>query len=450
MLCFTLAALPINTEILDFFDFGTLFSSKEPAEETETIPVDETFNPEFTPEFSWTDENRQYNPTAFTLTLRTNIPESYAGNYTFDDLSLSLYRNDALYQTFESEAFVTSTELSYENELLVVNYALNVSYDTLHLLMDGFYDMVFKFTSAEKEFIELSTLKVAYRPNIDYVTNGEAENNGNFIYKAFFLDEDETHLIPLYFSVKYPESITVEARNRLYNPPTSGYGLSTKQVIPGKTSISKIGDKHYGIFFYSSEFKDIITNEAEAHLAIEAVVNTLIRLPHIEKLTFFVDDRQVEGSFFNIDLTKIYEEVPQSYAYLTDVTSTDKRYLVPVAVHEENIYDEVWQILSLLKTGRADNKDWTQILPPEVEVSNFIIEGTTITLDFNQSFITVYKDYPEYEKMMLNSILFSLTSIENISKVSFTIDGEPLTNFAGMDLSEPVLAPPYINYIGEY
>lgn len=450
MLCFTLSALPINTEILDFFDFGTLFSSEDPVEEEEIVPVDDTFVPEFTPSFSWNDTDRIYNPSQITLTLETNIPAIYEANYSFDDLTLSLMRNNELYVTYQYDRFVKDMNLSYDNDTLKVTYTMDVSYDQLNLDLDGFYTAEFSFTGSEKSDVIIKDYKIAYRPDIHYVLNGQAENNGNFIYKAFFLNEDKTHLVPLYFSVKYPESITVEARNRLYNPPTQGYGLSTNQAIPSRTSVAKIGDKHYGVFFLSSEFKDIITNHEQAQLAIDSIVQTLIRLPHIEKLTFFVDEAQVEGSLFDIDLKTVYEETPQSYAYLTEVTSTENRYLVPVAVNEENIYDEVWQILALLRSGKADDKNWTQILPPEVEVSNFIIEGTTITIDFNDALTSVYKDFPEYEKMMLNSIIYSMTSIENISKVAFTIDGEALTSFADMDLTEPVLAPPYINYIGEY
>lgn len=450
ILCFTLAVMPVNTEILELFDFGTLFASDEPEEVIETDPVDETFIPTFSLAYSMDDANRMYNPTSATIDISTNIPSKYEENYAFDDLEMTLYRNDEVYQIFTGQQIIENITKSYIDDQMEVAIAINISFEALDLDTDGFYDMTFDFTSAEKADLPASTFKVAYRPAIDYVTNGEAENNGNFIYKAYFLNATETRLVPLYFSVKYPESITVEARNRLYLAPDAKYGLSTKQVIPNKTSISKIGTKHYGVFFYSNQFPGIIDDAKDAHLAVEALVKTLIRLPHIEKISFFVDDAQVEGSFFDIDLSQIYTEPKESYVYLTEANTTNKRYLIPARVSEDNIYDEVWAILSALKTGETDDGNFIPILPPEVEVSNFIIEGTTLTLDMNPAFTSVYADLPVYEEMMLNSLLYSLTSIENINKVAFTIEGEPLTSFAGMDLSEPVLAPPYINYIGEY
>lgn len=449
ILCFTLAVMPINIEILDLFDFTSMFSSEPDDASIVTEPVDDAFVATFNVQYSL-DDSRLYNPTTETITVKSNIPEIYEKNFDYNDLEMTLYKNDDVFQIFKSESFVKETQLSYENELLVITYTIDLSYDGLKLIDDGFFDAEFKFTALEKSAVKASTFKLAYRQEIDYVSNGSVENNGNFIYKAFFLNESETALVPLYFSVKYPNSITVEARDRLYNPPKAGAGLSLKQVLPNKTSISKIANKHYGVYFKTDQFSDIIKNKEDAELSISAIVQTLTRLPHIDKVSIFVDNQQAEGALYDIDLKTIYEESTDSYVYLTEKTTSDKRYLLPVMVYEENIYDEVWLILNLLKSGKVDEKTYTQIIPPEVEFSNFIIEGTTLTLDVNQAFLEVYKDYPEYEQLMFNSLIYSLTSSPNITKIAITVEGEPLNSFAGFDLSEPLLAPPYINYIGEY
>lgn len=447
IVCFTLSVMPINTEILEMFDFNHIFSSEDPEEEEEIVPVDEAFVPEYSAEVTI---NEKYNPTTMSIKLMTNIPEIYENNFDFKDLNMTLYQNEEVYVHVPYDKLVSNETISYNNDTLEIIYDLNIDFYNLGLNRDGFFDAEFYFSSDDKSDLIKEKYSIAYRPTIDYVDNGNAENNGNFIYKSFFLNEDETNLVPLYFSVKYPESITVEARNRLYDIAPLGSGLSDNPVLPLKTSVSKLGPGHYGVFMYSSEINKLIDTPERANLTVSAIVQTLTRLPHIDKLSLFVDEAQVEGSFFDVDLTKIYEQPIQSYAYLTEVTSTTKRYLVPVPVSEANIYDEVWSIFSLLQSGQTDEKAWTQILPPDIVVNNFIIEGTTITVDFNDAILSAYENDEEYKKLMVNSILYSLTSIENINKVSITVDGEPVTTLAGYDFTEPLLAPPYINYIGEF
>jgi spore germination protein GerM len=377
--------------------------------------------------------------------VKTNIPEDKVDSFTYNHLELSYYLNDEIYQIFQGDAVIKSIDQSFDGNDLLLTYTLNLNKDSIQLDKDGFFEASISFVDTMATSEELN-FSVAYRDDIEYISYAKDVIEGEFIYKAYFLNRDESLLVPFYFSVTYPESITVEARNRLYTPPVD-LGLSEKQAIPNKTSVSKIGNKHYGIFMYTKEFSDVIVDEQSAQLAVDAIVRTLIRLPHIDKISLFIDDAQVEGSFYDIDLTKIYEAPIQSFAYLTEDNGTNKRYLVPVPIQDENIYDEVWTIFNTLKTGQVEDTKWTQIVPPEVVLQNFLIEGTTLTLDFNSEFINAYDALPTYKELMLNSILYSFTSINNITKVAFTIDGEPLTSYADMDLTEPVLAPAFINYL---
>jgi len=446
IVCFTLAGLPINTAALDLFDLEGLFSDEEP-EIVEETPVDETFIPEYTVSYENINE-RIYNPNEMTVILKTNIPKSYENNYDFNDIALTLYQNDNIFQILKSDKIVSNSQVSYENDLITINYTLTLDYYTLGLNRDGFFDAEINFDPSKE--LTSKVFQLAYRPDIDYVNNGSAQNNGNFIYKAFFKNESETHLVPLYYSVKYPESITVEVRNRLYNPPPLGYGLSETAIIPERSSVSKIGDNYYGVFLYTNEINKVLETKEEAQLAIDALVKSLIRLPHINKLTFFVDDVQVEGSLFDIDLTTIYEQTDNTSVYLTERNATTKRYLIPIEISEANVYDEILSIFNVLKTGYIDGKQWVQIVPPEVVMDTFMIEGTTITADFNEAFLNSYVDQPDYRRLMINSILYSFTSNPNINKVLITVNGQPVTDFGGYDFTEAQQEPSYINFIGDY
>nr|WP_255813536.1 GerMN domain-containing protein [Acidaminobacter sp. JC074] len=201
---------------------------------------------------------------------------------------------------------------------------------------------------------------------------------------------------------------------------------------------------------YSNEINKIIENDVEADLAAEALIKSLTRLPHIDRLSLFVDDQQLANTFYNVDLSQVYEQATSTQVYLSESNSTSKRYLIPFEISEDNVYDEILSIFNTLKTGYIDNKQWTQIIPPEVEMSTFMIEGTTITADFNSAFLKAYEDKPEYRRLMINAILYSFTSNPNINKVLITVDGQALENYGGYSFLEPQLEPSYINFIGEY
>jgi len=448
ILCFTLAVLPINTAALEMLDFGNMFNQTPEEAEVEEVPVDETFIAEYNLVSETPNVDRIYNPDTIKLSLETNIPKAYESNYDFEDITLTLYQNDELFQILSSDKILISPTIRYENDLIHVDYEVQVDYYSLGLNRDGFFNAEISF-AVEKNLPSI-VYPIAYRPEIKYVDNGTAQNNGNFIYKAFFKNEAGTHLVPTYFSVPYPESITVEVRNRLYNPPPLGYGLSSENVIPDKSSISKLGDKYYGVFMYSDEISKVIDNTEQAQLAIDALVQSLIRLPHIDRLTFFVDDAQVADSLYDIDLTTIYEARNSSYVYLSERNSTSNRYLIPLEVSGDNVYDIITLMFETLKTGYIDDKQWVQMIPPEVMMNAFTIEGTTVTADFNGIFLTAYQDDLAYQRMMINSILYSFTSHPNINKVIITVDGEVVTNYGGYNFTEAQLEPSYINFIGEY
>jgi len=447
VVCFTLAVLPINTATLEMLDFGDIFSSEDEPIEEEIISVDESFVPSYEVTYHTGNTDRIYNPTSIILTLKTNIPSEYESNYNFNDINITLYQNDEVFQILGADKVIKNSAISYDNDTAVINYELELDYYNLKLNRDGFFDAEISFIDKD---IEPYVYPIAYRPDIEYVNNGSAQNNGNFIYKTFFKNEDATHLVPVYMSVTYPEKITVEVRNRLYNPPPIGYGLSTEAVIPQKSSVQKLGPAYYGVFMYSDEINKVIDNDIEANLAVEALIKSLTRLPHIDRLSLYVNDQQLPDTFYNVDLSQVYEQNTATQVYLTEANSTDKRYLMPFEITEANVYDEILSIFNILKTGYIDDKQWTQIIPPEVEMNTFMIEGTTITADFNEAFLIAYENQPNYRRLMINSILYSFTSNPNIIKVVITVNGQPVENYAGYSFLEPQLEPSYINFIGEY
>lgn len=315
IICFTLAAMPINTEILNMFDFEDIFSKEKPRDsEDEPEESEDTFQAEFSYSLKTNTDSRLYNPNNFELSLVTNISEDLASDYDFSNLEMSFERNGQIYQTFQSNKFITDISQSYEDQNLVINYTFNMSKNHLNLDQDGFYRV-----SLESDLTGLDalTFNVAYTGDIDLID--PTTITGNYTYLTYFYSEDKSHLVPIHLNIPAPNSITVAVRNSLYQVPSENSGLYPQQVIPNQTSLTRISEGYYAVFLYSREFNELITSPAEADLMVEALRKTLLELPHIDRLTLYVDDRQVQGSLFDVDLTKIYEEQALPVVYYPDL-----------------------------------------------------------------------------------------------------------------------------------
>lgn len=69
---------------------------------------------------------------------------------------------------------------------------------------------------------------------------------------------------------------------------------------------------------------------------------------------------------------------------------------------------------------------FTAIIPTDTKLNSKKIEEDTVVLDFNSNLLDVKS---EYEEKIIESIVYTMTSINNIKNVKILIDNEPLTKF---------------------
>jgi len=65
------------------------------------------------------------------------------------------------------------------------------------------------------------------------------------------------------------------------------------------------------------------------------------------------------------------------------------------------------------------------IIPSGTTIKDVVLEGGILTIDFSKELLEINSDY---EEKMIESIIFTLTSIEGIDKVIIKVEGEVLTN----------------------
>jgi spore germination protein GerM len=84
-------------------------------------------------------------------------------------------------------------------------------------------------------------------------------------------------------------------------------------------------------------------------------------------------------------------------------------------------------------------------LPNNIKLLNYRFDEKNIELDFSKEFLTVYKENTNYNTLMYESLLYSLTSIEGINTVSIIVNGKKVSSFNGIDISSPQKPNTFIN-----
>ena len=81
---------------------------------------------------------------------------------------------------------------------------------------------------------------------------------------------------------------------------------------------------------------------------------------------------------------------------------------------------------SLIVDGKNNNEipnGFRQIIPAGTEVLNIDLKDKILTINFSKELLDIKK---EYEEKMIESIIYSLTSIDGIDKVIIKVEGKPL------------------------
>lgn len=105
-----------------------------------------------------------------------------------------------------------------------------------------------------------------------------------------------------------------------------------------------------------------------------------------------------------------------SYVSLTDVVLTSTQ-----------IEDKAKELLNVLTVGGADTKipsGFSAIIPPDTQILSLEYEKGLIKVNFSKDILEVEK---ELEEKMIEAIVYTLTSIDDVNKIIIYVEGEILT-----------------------
>lgn len=142
-----------------------------------------------------------------------------------------------------------------------------------------------------------------------------------------------------------------------------------------------------------------------------------------QKLDTYESLEYVDSS---VNTSPIFLLDKNSYVALTDVVLSD-----------EKIENRARELLNILTVGGSDSKipsGFSAIIPPDTRILSLSYEKGLIKVDFSNDLLDVDD---EREEKMIEAIVYTLTSIDDVNKVIIYVEGEILTKLPKSKINLP-------------
>lgn len=260
-------------------------------------------------------------------------------------------------------------------------------------------------------------------------------------------------LVPVTFNIKDKDIPVKVALDMLFAEPPEGFKNELSDVTLRGYEV--VGDKAF--IDISKDF--IESNKIPVRKA--QLVYTLTEGMHINQIEITVEGEPYETieerpPYINIIDNNNSEKMAPSNIddYITVYyADSDKKYLVPVTIRSDkvkkdekgnkNYYSDaedkaVAALLHLLE-GPKEIPNLQGIFPQKVKLKKFWIEDGVAYVDVDKKLLLGLINETKYERIAVESIVQTLTSIDGIEKVQFLIDGIKMAYISDhVNISNPI------------
>jgi len=154
-------------------------------------------------------------------------------------------------------------------------------------------------------------------------------------------------------------------------------------------------------------------------------------------LVYFIPkDRKLKN--IKQELVYKYDDIVKENIYLLDNNNYLGRTSIMVSSNDK--IDKVKELLeTLISDGIGEDRipnGFTSIIPSDTKINEIELDKNVIKLDFSKELLDVKE---ELEEKIIESIVYTVTSIEGIDKVMIYIDGEILSKLPKSNINLPTI-----------
>lgn len=380
------------------------------------------------------------NPTTLNLNIQTSNSKKISLDVLQDDLVLDVFEDNKIIATLNGNAFVQVSSTHPNTESSSSFYTLNLAQKNLDL-PNGQY--TFNIHSKNQSFKDMNhlNLEVTYLPLSKYIPSPTKASKGMIGLTLYFPDSSNQQLIPLTRFINYtrkPLRKTIEALQSGSDP-----SIGLVSHIPDIPRLQV--QKNRVLVHLSYPLDPYNENPALGRLTLDSLVYSLTSIPDIDQVKFLVDGKESDNIFHGYSTKTIFSPINNPLVYLGLDQNNKRQFLIPQELkgfNENTLYETM---IHMLKGGKIDNKDLFSPIPSNIDLINYSKEGNTLTLNFGKEFMNAYPDRMDLQRMMIDAILYSFTSIHDVERIKFLVEDKTIHSFGAIDLSSPLKKPPFIN-----
>lgn len=437
LIVFSLAIIPINYQLLEL-DFPYFGDNQETTTDSEeSIDYFDIS----------TDAEGFLKDNSFEMIIRTTNEEEL--ETLINSFDVTLTTNSGKETTLGLEDIQKSSKLSKDQLSDFIDEEINkpvytIKY-TFYLKNIDISSNLYETTiiSSDNRITDPITFTFRYLKDNKYVGSSNTPPANSLFAKVYYPDEEFLRLVPVHEILDDGTNFIRRSIDELLTPADEKYGLATTAAAPAVDNIY-ISNGTARMDLLSKDTEAFNQGSAASQFALNSIINTISEFEIVNDVKFFVDNSDQGDYFHGTDLTEAFKVNKLPKAYVGLETSKKTMFLYPIDIEAESLNDKVLSILSTLRTG-TDGQNLIPTLPDEVEVNNYVFDGTNIELYLSEEFLTVYDNREDYKRVMYESLLYSLTSIEGINTVSILVDETAVDDYLGINISERQRPNRFIN-----
>lgn len=376
---------------------------------------------------------------SFSLTSSTEqFPEDILSHY---ELTLNGNKNHssthALSEVATMQPQTVSNIREYNVDLSSITEFLPNDYYSVQIISD-------------KDFVptqnseDLNYMTSTY--DFEFIYNGTSSTipSGLMGMTLYLPTQNYQMLVPVTRVVPTPDNRWRSLYTQLASGSKPGLGLiEGDQVIPHSPNI-RISSGIANIYLYSQSLTGF---EDKFKIITDSIAKSMLSMGFISDVNFLVNDRDT-GTFGEVDLTKSYTNERTLNGYIGYNSNSEYVFLMPIG---KNIgpdqpldvqIETLWNLIKFTDSEFTYNDSWIQLIPPQIELLDYSIDGDLLTMNFSNAFNTYASAESIEFNLMIDSLVYSFTSIPEVNRLKITVDGQESTF---NELTLELTPAPYIN-----
>ena len=357
--------------------------------------------------------------------------------------SMELYAGEAFIKKISADEVDIKTEfVEIDGNVVAMNGEIAFEQRSLNL-PDGNYRLLIYPKIGDASFNE-NEVDLTFS-SISHYESARYESAANQTpLRLFFPDESSQYLIPVTRFVPQTNTTLRETVRQLEAGPSSSLGLFNRSPIPPVPRIQLSGGT--ASLYLSSQLGFYNEYPNIARMASYSLIESLGHIPEVRNIQFYFDNRIVTDGFRGVSTDTVIEPSQGPFTYAGYRAPNGRILLMPVSAEDANSsVSGLFENLAYQSNPDFYGYELQPVMPHDVNLLAYSIEDGLLTLNLNRAFEDTFSQSPVNGRLMLDALILTMTSLDEIERVLFKVEGRNPAVMLDHSMAEPWTRPPFIN-----